>query len=277
MPKTNVLSEQKYSKLLKDIRRLIDEGRQRASKAARHEMVRTYWEVGKRISEDGLTRNAGYGDAILEDLSEELAIDLTTLRRSVYFFQTYKGATSSTNLSWSHYKYLLPINDDQERQWYEQKAGQENWNVLRLSKAIKEKRYAQSQTRKGKIATTPGLKRPTEATYIYKAKVDRVVDGDTLLLQIDLGFQVLKEQRVRLAGIDAPSLDEPNGKEAAKFVRAKLAKVDFVMIKTSKIDLYGRYVGYVFYSFNELNKDKVFTKGTFLNQELVDEGLAEIL
>jgi len=121
------------------------------------------------------------------------------------------------------------------------------------------------------------LKRPLESTYIYKATVWRVIDGDTLLLQIDLGFQVLKEQRVRLADIDTPSMDEPLGKKAAKYVRDQLAKVDFVMVKTSKIDIYGRYVGHVFYSFEEKDKGNIFAKGRFLNQELVDHGLARVL
>jgi len=88
---------------------------------------------------------------------------------------------------------------------------------------------------------------------------------------------VLKEQRVRLADIDTPSMDEPLGKKAAKYVRDQLAKVDFVVVKTSKIDIYGRYVGHVFYSFNEKDKNMVFTKGRYLNQELVDQGLARIL
>jgi len=182
MAKTSVLTDSGYSKLLSDLRHLIEAGRQKASNAAQREMVRTYWKIGKRISKEGLTENAGYGDAVLEDLSDELKIDSDTLMRSIQFFQTYNSATSSRNLSWSHYKYLLPINDDQERHWYEQTAEQENWNVLRLGNAIKKKRYAWSQVGEDKKVHAPDLKRPTETIYIYKATVLRVIDGDTLLL-----------------------------------------------------------------------------------------------
>ncbi|MCK5014233.1 MAG: thermonuclease family protein, partial [Candidatus Omnitrophica bacterium] len=101
--------------------------------------------------------------------------------------------------------------------------------------------------------------------------------GDTLLLRIDLGFQVWKEQRVRLAGIDAPAMDQPKGKEAYKFVLNQLAKVGFVMVKTNKIDIYGRYVGHVFYSSTALSKEKVFLSGRYLNQELLSRGLARAL
>ncbi len=115
MPNTTILTAPRYSRLLKDIRKIIAKGRQRAAEVANNELVQAYWEVGERITKEGLVENAGYGDAILEDLSEELNIDVSTLKRCVSFFQTYNRATSSTYLTWSHYKYLLPLNDPQER------------------------------------------------------------------------------------------------------------------------------------------------------------------
>ena len=118
------------------------------------------------------------------------------------------------------------------------------------------------------------LARPAEATYVYKAMIERVVDGDTLLIRLDLGFQVWKEQRIRLAGIDAPPIDEAKGYEAFEYVRDQLAQVPFIMVKTNKIDIYGRYVGHVFYSFQEKDMVKIFTEGRYLNQELLDRGLA---
>jgi len=88
---------------------------------------------------------------------------------------------------------------------------------------------------------------------------------------------VWKEQRVRLAEIDTPAMDEAGGREAYKFVLNQLAQVDFVMVKTNKIDIYGRYVGHIFYSSKDLSKSETFSKGRYLNQELVDKGLARIL
>ena len=96
-------------------------------------------------------------------------------------------------------------------------------------------------------------------------------------MRIDLGFQVFKEQRVRLAGMDAPAIDSSQGQKAYRFVLNQLARVDFVMVKTNKIDIYGRYVGHVFYTFKNLSKNAIFTEGRYLNQELVEKGLAKIL
>ncbi|MCK5082660.1 MAG: thermonuclease family protein [Candidatus Omnitrophica bacterium] len=277
MTKNAILTEPQYAKLVREIRVLIKEGRQKAELSARQELVQTYWKIGERISEEGLTQSAGYNQAILADLSEELDIDYTTLTRCIHFFQTYNVATSSKTLTWSHYKNLLPINDEEERQWYEDLAETEGLTVPNLSQAIKADRYGESVKGDGEGQATRSLTRPTKATYIYKAVVARVIDGDTLLLKIDLGFQVWKEQRLRLAGINTPAMDEPGGREAYQFVLGQLAKVDFVMVKTNKIDIYGRYVGHIFYSSRTLNKDKTFTKGEYLNQALVSRGLAKIV
>ena len=276
MATKTVLTAARYTKLLADIRRIIEEGKARATRMANEELVRAYWQVGERLIEEKLTENAGYGDAVLEDLSEEIGMDTSTLKRCIYFFQTYNHAPSGTNLSWSHYRELLPVKNDTERQWYEDLAEDEGLNVAQLSKVIKDDRYARFRGNKDKASADVTLKRPAEATYVYKAAVERVIDGDTLLLRIDLGFQVWKEQRVRLAGIDAPAMDEPKGKEAYTYVLNRLAKVGFVMVKTNKIDIYGRYVGHIFYSLKGSSREETFAKGRYLNQELVQKGLARV-
>ncbi len=51
-----------------------------------------------------------------------------------------------------------------------------------------------------------------------------------------------------------------------------LHQIQYIYI--NKIDIYGRYIGHVFYSITERDKSKIFTKGRYLNQELLDKGLA---
>ena len=48
-----------------------------------------------------------------------------------------------------------------------------------------------------------------------------------------------------------------------------------VLVKTRKIDVYGRYVGHIFYSMAVEKIQNVFTKGLYLNQELIRRGLAQ--
>jgi len=144
MPKPTALSESQYAKLVRDIRRILEEGRQRAVWAAQQELVNTYWQIGKRISEENMTQNAGCNAAVLEGLAGELQMDISTLRRSVKFFQTYAQATSSLNINWSHYKQLIPIDDGRERRWYEGLVEREKLTSLRLKDAIQNNRYAES-------------------------------------------------------------------------------------------------------------------------------------
>jgi micrococcal nuclease len=92
--------------------------------------------------------------------------------------------------------------------------------------------------------------------YTYKAIVVRVVDGDTVDLDIDLGFDVwLKNQRVRLYGIDTPEirtrdLDEKEmGRLAMEFVEAMCPIGSEVLIQTTlsgSRGKYGRLLGTIF-------------------------------
>ena len=268
-----ILSASKYRKLLADVRKIIEVSKVQAVAAANQELVNAYWQIGKRICTEGLTERGGYGDSILEDLAEELDISAATIFRTVQFFQTYPKLPKDNNLSWSHYRVLLPLSNPDERRWYEDIVQEESWTAAQLAQAVKSEKFKNAKKRKG----TNKLNRPKQATYVYKAHVERVVDGDTILLHIDLGFTVLKEQRIRLAGIDCPAIDEPKGREAFQYVRDVMARVPFVMVKTNKIDIYGRYVGHIFYLPNSEDKVKIFEQGRYLSQELVDRDLAKVI
>ncbi|MCA9408285.1 MAG: thermonuclease family protein [Candidatus Omnitrophica bacterium] len=274
----NILNQSQYSTLLQDIRRLIKEGKERAGRAAANELVKTYWEIGRRINREQMTFQAGYADSIIEDLADELQIDRWTLKRTLLFFNTYPGgAPRGSNLNWAHYRELITINDDQERQWYERHALKQRLTRDQLVKAIKKNVYQEKTLlNNSNLIKSDKIIRPTEATYVYRAYVVRVISADRLLLRLDLGFQVLKEQRIRLADIEAPAMDDPKGREAYEYVLGKLVQSPMVVVKTSKIDIYGRYLAYLFYSTKKMPLDMVFEKGQFLNQEMVDNGLAHL-
>ena len=277
MADTGVLTATQYAKLVKEIRALLATGKARAQEAVAQELVQTYWAIGKRLSEEQLTGRANYGESILEDLSEELDVDVTTLRRAVQFFQIYKSAPRGANLTWAHFKELLSVKDADARQFYAQETQRLGWTRDQLVAAIAKETFEQTDGGKTKQRRTKPLTRPTEPTYVYRADVERVIDGDTVLLRVDLGFAVWKEQRIRLAEIDTPPLDAPKGQEAYCYVRDQLAQAQTVVVKTHKIDIYGRYVGHLFYALKETELADVFATGRYLNRELVAKGLATTL
>ena len=110
--------------------------------------------------------------------------------------------------------------------------------------------------------------------YEYRIrKVLKVVDGDTIDVDIDLGFNITYYQRVRLAGIDTPEsrTTDKKEKELGLEVKEKLKKAidaaSKVIIKTEKPDSsekYGRILGWVFLDDNKVS----------INQTLIDEGYA---
>lgn len=112
--------------------------------------------------------------------------------------------------------------------------------------------------------------RKEDSLYTYKARVLRVIDGDTLFCLIDFGFKTEQRHYLRLRGIDCPELATPEGKKAKAFVVKALEKVpEIIMTSTRKdaTDKYGRYVA-------DLHIPLKDGKTEFLNQRLLDEGLA---
>ena len=102
--------------------------------------------------------------------------------------------------------------------------------------------------------------------FTYYAYIERVVDADTLFVQVDLGFGWTTRQYLRLRGIDAPEVDTPEGKRAKRFVESELSKVSYVTITSTRSDKYDRYLADVFY--------KIKSGEQFLNNRLLEERLA---
>jgi micrococcal nuclease len=110
--------------------------------------------------------------------------------------------------------------------------------------------------------------------YEYRVKkVNNVVDGDTIDVDIDLGFDISFSSRVRLAGIDTPESRTTNkaekvlGLEAKEYVKSKIKDAKEFVIKTEKIDSsekYGRILGWLF-----LDGSKVS-----VNEQMIAEGYA---
>jgi micrococcal nuclease len=94
--------------------------------------------------------------------------------------------------------------------------------------------------------------------YIYKAELIRVVDGDTVDLIIDLGFDTLRKERFRLYGIDAPELRTEAGKASKKWLWDVLQPLEAIYIETlqlstkAKRDKYGRFLAVLYSDLGDL-------------------------
>jgi endonuclease YncB( thermonuclease family) len=109
--------------------------------------------------------------------------------------------------------------------------------------------------------------------YNYFAKLEKVIDGDTLLLNVDCGFFIDHHTKVRLIGIDCPPIDTKKGREAAEFIEKELKKAN-ILIETRKKEKYGRYLCYLYYHKEYSDFEDIIRHGKLLNEELVKAGLA---
>jgi endonuclease YncB( thermonuclease family) len=121
-----------------------------------------------------------------------------------------------------------------------------------------------------RIASDDSLRRADDATkadlFTYAATLRRVVDGDTLVVALEVSPGVFIEQKLRLRGLDCPEMKTPEGKVAKQFVDALVAKTTAVIINTTKSDKYDRYLADVFLTtdFGEV----------YLNNSLLENGQA---
>lgn len=150
-PKTNTaaksLSLGAPTKLLSDVRVLIEEARQTVARQVNSTLVMLYWQVGWRISADVLQdKRADYGERIVATLSRQLTADFgrgyseKSLRRMIQFASAFPEeqtvATLSRQLSWSHFKEIIPFEDDLKREFYAEMCRLERWSVRALRDKI---------------------------------------------------------------------------------------------------------------------------------------------
>ena len=110
--------------------------------------------------------------------------------------------------------------------------------------------------------------------WTYVAQARRIIDGDTLDVVVNLGLGHYTTTRLRLRGIDTPELYTEAGRQAKAFVESALEDVDCIVITTKRTNNYGRYLADVKYLAGAHGPKQVIAKGTFLNRQLLDEGLA---
>ena len=131
--------------LLNALRDLIAQGRQRALRAVDRVQVQTCWEIGHHIVEfeqEGATR-AVYGQRLLPQLADTLTrefgkgFDASNLRYMRLFYQAFPIRDALRHeLSWTHYRTLLRVEDAKARQWYMNEAASQNWSARALDRQI---------------------------------------------------------------------------------------------------------------------------------------------
>jgi predicted nuclease of restriction endonuclease-like (RecB) superfamily len=127
-----------------NIRATLVAARRKVYSAVNQTMVEAYWDIGRHImgAQNNSTR-AEYGAQLLKYLSERLTgefgkgFDESSLRRMRQFYQTFPiRATLRHELSWSHYRLLMKIDDPSRREFYLNECAECNWSSRQLERQI---------------------------------------------------------------------------------------------------------------------------------------------
>ena len=214
--------------LLRDLRALIAESRQHVLRAVDVVQVRTCWGVGRHIVEfeqRGAVR-ARYGARLLPRLAEKLTaefgrgFDASNLRYMRLFYVAFPKCDALRHeLSWTHYRTLLRVEDAAAREWYVNETVAQNWGSRALERQVgrlyyerllasKDRRAVRAEA-KGKLARLPLSPRefvrdPVMLEFLGLPETGRLLESDleqrliehlqSFLLELGKGFAFVARQ-----------------------------------------------------------------------------------
>jgi predicted nuclease of restriction endonuclease-like (RecB) superfamily len=161
------------------IRTALEDARKKVTVAVNTAMVGVYWEIGRQISK-AVGERAEYGRSLLAYLSEQLTEDFgkgfteRNLRAMRQFFDTFPNRhTLRAELSWSHYRLLMRIDESNRREFYLTERANTGWTSRQLERQINSFYYERLlATKKENCPEIVGeifnLEPKTEADYILK-------------------------------------------------------------------------------------------------------------
>jgi predicted nuclease of restriction endonuclease-like (RecB) superfamily len=141
----NQNADPSISSLLGELGDLIRQARQKVLRAVDTVQVQTCWQIGRHIVEfeqEG-ARRAGYGKKLLSTLAEALTrefgkgFDSSNLRYMRLFYQAFPIRDALRHeLSWTHYRRLLRVDNNDARLWYMNESAGQNWSSRALERQI---------------------------------------------------------------------------------------------------------------------------------------------
>ncbi len=224
--------------LLAELRQLIEASRRAAAVTVNTAQTQLYWRIGQRIRAEVLGgQRAQYGEEIVATLSRQLTADYgrgfeqKNLRRMVQFAEVFPDeqivATLWRQLSWSHFRELLPLKRPFQREFYAEMCRIEGWSVRTLSERIDSMLYERTAlSRKpealiqeelgalrarGELQPAMVLKDPYVLDflgltdhYVEKDVEDGILrELETFLLELGAGFSfIARQKRIQLDGDD---------------------------------------------------------------------------
>ena len=131
------------------VREILSKARANAYASVNFIMVEAYWRIGQRIVEEeqGGDEKAAYGKELIKELSKRLGdefgkgFSVANLKNFRQFYLTFpdfeKSYAVRSQLSWTHYRLIMRVEDDRARDYYIEEAAQQGWSSRQLERNIK--------------------------------------------------------------------------------------------------------------------------------------------
>ena len=131
-------------KFYDEIKNILITARNKVYQTANFAMVEAYWNIGKSIIEEqGGNEKAEYGTGLLKELSKQMTQDfgkgftVANLKNMRQFYLTFpNGYALRSELSWTHYRLLMRVENDKAREFYMQEAVKSQWSTRQLERQI---------------------------------------------------------------------------------------------------------------------------------------------
>ena len=163
-------------KFYNEIKNILNIARNKVYKTANFVMVEAYWNIGKSIIEEqGGNEKAEYGTGLIKELSKQMTQDfgkgftVTNLKYMRQFYLMFPNSHALRDeLSWTHYRLLIKVENDNAREFYMQEAAKSQWSTRQLERQINSFFYERLLSSKNKkqvadeIQTLEPAKKPED-------------------------------------------------------------------------------------------------------------------
>ncbi len=162
-----------------------------------NELVLTYWNIGKLIVEaQGGEKRAKYGDELIKEWSKKLSLNYgkkyqeRNLRKIRQFYIIFSKRPTVGAISWSHYREILSIKDENKRNYYINLAISNNLSVRELIEAIKDNSYERLLEKPNKIEI---INNNIKEEYKIRENIK-----NPIIIKLNKDEQILKEKDLEL-------------------------------------------------------------------------------
>jgi predicted nuclease of restriction endonuclease-like (RecB) superfamily len=200
-----------HATLVAELRQLIADARSRVATAINAELTALYWQVGQRIHRETLgSQRAGYGEEIVSALGRQLTADCgrgfsaKNLHHMLRFAQAFPDedivSTLSRQLSWSHLKEMIYVDDSLKRDFYVELCRLEQWSVRQLRERMQSLLFERSalskqsnETIRHDLEVLREQQRPTPAVLLKDPYLLDFLGLQDRYLEKDLEDAILRE------------------------------------------------------------------------------------